>query len=415
MENTRRTSLFENGLIWFGAGLSIAEILTGTAFAPLGFGKGILAVIIGHIIGCLMLFCAGVIGGKERKSAMDTVTMSFGTDGSKFFAFLNVLQLVGWTSIMIYDGALAANGIFNTGNWVWCLVIGALIILWIVIGITNLGKINTIAMAALFILTIIMCKVIFFSDASGVKVSGDSMSFGAAVELAVAMPLSWLPLISDYTKEAKEPIKATFVSTIVYGIVSCWMYIIGMGAAIFTGESDVAQIMVKAGLGIVGLLIVVFSTVTTTFLDAYSAGISSETIFSKSAGKNVDITGEVKNTAVFFTAKKSSVISIIVTVLGTAAAILFPMDDITDFMYLIGSVFAPMIAIQIADYFILKSDKSSKKADITNAVIWVIGFILYRYLMTVDIPVGNTLPDMAVTIVIAVAAGKIINGGHTAK
>lgn len=387
MENKGRTSLFENGLIWFGAGLSIAEILTGTSFAPLGFGKGILAIIIGHIIGCLMLFCAGIIGGKERKSAMDTVTMSCGADGSKFFAFLNVLQLVGWTSIMIYDGALAANGIFNTGNWVWCLVIGALIILWVVIGITNLGKINTVAMAALFILTIIMCKVIFFSDTSGVKVSGDSMSFGAAVELAVAMPLSWLPLISDYTREAKEPVKATLVSTIVYGIVSCWMYIIGMGAAIFTGESDVAQIMVKAGLGIIGLLIVVFSTVTTTFLDAYSAGISSETILSKLNGKYVTIA---------------------VTVIGTVAAILFPMDDITDFMYLIGSVFAPMIAIQIADYFILKADKSSKKVDMINAVIWVIGFVLYRYLMTVDIPVGNTLPDMAVTIVIAVIIGKII-------
>lgn len=386
MENKGRTSLFENGLIWFGAGLSIAEILTGTSFASLGFGKGILAIIIGHIIGCLMLFCAGIIGGKERKSAMDTVTMSFGADGSKFFAFLNVLQLVGWTSIMIYDGALAANGIFNTGNWVWCLVIGALIILWVVIGITNLGKINTVAMAALFILTIIMCKVIFFSDTSGVKVSGDSMSFGAAVELAVAMPLSWLTLISDYTREAKEPVKATLVSTIVYGIVSCWMYIIGMGAAIFTGESDVAQIMVKAGLGIVGLLIVVFSTVTTTFLDAYSAGISSETILSKLNGKYVTIA---------------------VAVIGTVAAILFPMDDITDFMYLIGSVFAPMIAIQIADYFILKADKSSKKVDMINAIIWVIGFILYRYLMTVDIPVGNTLPDMAVTIVIAVVAGKI--------
>ena len=387
MENKGRTSLFENGLIWFGAGLSIAEILTGTSFASLGFGKGILAIIIGHIIGCLMLFCAGIIGGKERKSAMDTVTMSFGADGSKFFAFLNVLQLVGWTSIMIYDGALAANGIFNTGNWVWCLVIGALIILWVVIGITNLGKINTVAMAALFILTIIMCKVIFFSDTSGVKVSGDSMSFGAAVELAVAMPLSWLPLISDYTREAKEPVKATLVSTIVYGIVSCWMYIIGMGAAIFTGESDVAQIMVKAGLGIIGLLIVVFSTVTTTFLDAYSAGISSETILSKLNGQYVTIA---------------------VTVIGTVAAILFPMDDITDFMYLIGSVFAPMIAIQIADYFILKADKSSKKVDMINAVIWVIGFVLYRYLMTVDIPVGNTLPDMAVTIVIAVIIGKII-------
>ena len=388
MENKGRTSLFENGLIWFGAGLSIAEILTGTSFASLGFGKGILAIIIGHIIGCLMLFCAGIIGGKERKSAMDTVTMSFGADGSKFFAFLNVLQLVGWTSIMIYDGALASNGIFNTGNWVWCLVIGALIILWVVIGITNLGKINTVAMAALFILTIIMCKVIFFSDTSGVKVSGDSMSFGAAVELAVAMPLSWLPLISDYTREAKEPVKATAVSAITYGIVSCWMYVIGMGAAIITGEYDIAQIMLKAGLGIAGLLIIVFSTVTTTFLDAYSAGISSETVVSKWNGKHV---------------------AIVVTVIGTIAAIVYPMDNITDFLYLIGSVFAPMIAIQIADFFLLKRDKSSLAVHIPNLIIWVIGFVVYRILMNIDMPLGNTLPDMVITIVICLIVGKFVS------
>ena len=53
---------------------------------------------------------------------------------------------------------------------------------------------------------------------------------------------------------------------------------IGMGAAIYTGETDIAQIMVKAGFGIVGLLIIVFSTVTTTFLDAYSAGASAVSI-----------------------------------------------------------------------------------------------------------------------------------------
>ena len=39
----KRTSLFENGLIWFGAGVSIAEIVTGTYLAPLGFGKGLAA------------------------------------------------------------------------------------------------------------------------------------------------------------------------------------------------------------------------------------------------------------------------------------------------------------------------------------------------------------------------------------
>ena len=377
----RRTSLMENGLIWFGAGVSIAEILTGTYFSSLGFGKGLAAILIGHVIGCLMLFLAGVIGGKSRLSAMETVKSSFGSLGGLVFAFLNVLQLVGWTAIMIYDGALAADGIFSTGRWIWCLVIGVLIILWIVIGITNLGKINTIAMGLLFLLTLVLCKVIFFDGNVMTTAADDSMSFGAAVELAVAMPLSWLPLISDYTREAKEPVKATAVSAIVYGLVSCWMYVIGMGAAIFTGESDIAQILLKAGLSIVGLLIIVFSTVTTTFLDAYSAGISSESIISTIKGKYA---------------------AIAVTVIGTLGAILFPMDDITDFLYLIGSVFAPMIAIQIADFFILHRDKREENFDWRNLIIWVIGFILYRILMRVGLPVGNTLPDMVITALVAI-------------
>lgn len=382
----RRTSLVENGLIWFGAGVSIAEILTGTYFSSLGFGRGLAAILIGHVIGCLMLFLAGVIGGKSRLSAMETVKSSFGNLGGLVFAFLNVLQLVGWTAIMIYDGALAADGIFSAGRWIWCLVIGALIILWIVIGITNLGKINTIAMGLLFLLTLVLCKVIFFDGNVMTAAADDSMSFGAAVELAVAMPLSWLPLISDYTREAKEPVKATAVSAIVYGLVSCWMYVIGMGAAIFTGESDIAQILLKAGLSIVGLLIIVFSTVTTTFLDAYSAGISSESIVSTIKGKYA---------------------AIAVTVIGTLGAILFPMDDITDFLYLIGSVFAPMIAIQIADFFILHRDKREDSFDWRNLIIWAAGFILYRVLMHIDLPVGNTLPDMVITSAICVIVGKI--------
>ena len=382
----KRTGLFENGLIWFGAGVSIAEILTGTYLAPLGMGKGLLAIIVGHIIGCLMLFLAGVIGGKVRKSAMETVKMSFGQKGSILFAVLNVLQLVGWTAIMIYDGALAADGVMNTGRWIWCLVIGALIILWIVIGITNLGKINTVAMAALFILTLILCKVIFTGSGAGVP-SDDSMTFGAAVELAVAMPLSWLPLISDYTREAKEPVKATAVSAITYGIVSCWMYVIGMGAAIITGEYDIAQIMLKTGFGVVGLLIIVFSTVTTTFLDAYSAGVSCVSISEKIPEKWA---------------------AVVVTVIGTIAAIIYPMDNITDFLYLIGSVFAPMIAVQIADYFILKkADSMGKAFQWRNLGVWLVGFVLYRILMHVDTPVGNTLPDMVLTVILCLIVEKI--------
>lgn len=384
--NEKRTSIFENGLIWFGAGVSLAEILTGTYFAPLGFGKGVLAIIIGHIIGCMMLFLAGVIGGKTRRSAMETVKMSFGEKGGIFFSFLNVLQLVGWTAIMIYDGALAANGVLHTGRWVWCLVIGALIILWIVIGITNLGKINTVAMAALFILTLVLSRVIF-GDGSVAGAGGDAMTFGAAVELSVAMPLSWLPLISDYTREAEKPFAATAVSVVVYSLVSIFMYVIGMGAALITGEYDIAQIMLKTGFGIVGLVIIIFSTVTTTFLDAYSAGVSSVSISEKINEKWA---------------------AIIVTVIGTVAAIVYPMDNITNFLYLIGSVFAPMIAVQIADYFILKKANAKDMAfQWRNLGVWLIGFVLYRVLMHIDTPVGNTLPDMVVTVILCVIVEKV--------
>ena len=374
------TSVFSNGLIWFGAGVSIAEILTGTYFAPLGFGKAMAAILLGHLIGGLMMFAAGMIGAREKKSAMETVKMSFGNKGSLLFAILNVLQLVGWT-------ALAANGIFSAGEWVWALVIGVLIIVWILVGLTNLGKLNTVAMAALFILTLVLFKVIFLGGNGAQSIVDESLSFGAAVELAVAMPLSWLPLISDYTREAEKPLAATSVSVIVYSIVSIFMYMIGMGAAIYTGESDIAQIMLKAGFGIVGLLIIVFSTVTTTFLDAYSAGVSC-----------VSISGKIPEKWA----------AILVTVIGTIAAIVYPMDNITDFLYLIGSVFAPMIAVQIADYFILKKADSFRISfNILNLIIWLIGFVLYRILMHVDTPVGNTLPDMVITIIICLIVNAV--------
>ncbi len=381
----KKTSLFENGLIWFGAAVSIAEILTGTYFAPLGFSKGLLAIIIGHLIGCTFLFLSGIIGGKTGRSAMDTVKMSFGNKGSILFALLNVIQLVGWTSIMIFDGAISADSILGIGKPIWCIIIGGLIVLWIAMGIKNLGKLNTVTMMALLVLTIVISVVIFTSGGTQ-SFTGETVSFGAAVELSVAMPLSWLPLISDYTKDAEKPVKASAVSALVYGAVSCWMYIIGMSATIFTGESDIAQIILKAGIGIVGLIVVVLATVTTTFLDAYSAGLSAESIIRKVNPKWVAI-----GTAV----------------IGTIGAIFFPMNNITDFLYFIGSVFAPMIAVQLADFFFVKRDNSNKKFDIVNLIIWIIGFVIYRLLMTVDIPVGNTLPDMVITFFLVIAVNKI--------
>lgn len=381
----KRTSLGANGLLWFGAALSIAELQTGTFFAPLGMTQGLEAILLGHIIGCALLFGAGIIGGRTRKSSMETVKMSFGHKGGLLFALLNIIQLLGWTGIMIYEGALAAGGLGGAAHSLWCLVLGALIILWLAVGLKNLGKLNTLSMGALLLLTLLLSQSL--QGTAGIPgLTADSMSFGMALELSIAMPLSWLPLISDYTREAEQPVKATAVSVTVYGLVSCWMYAIGLLAAIYWGETDIAQIMLKSGLGLAGLVIILLSTVTTTFLDAYSAGVSSESISHRLNGKTVAIT---------------------VTILGTAGAVFLPLLDFTEFLYFIGSVFAPMIALQLADFFITGNDCTDKAFGWQNLVLWLTGFILYRLLMLADLPIGSTLPAMLITMILGIAVNAL--------
>ena len=67
-----------------------------------------------------------------------------------------------------------------------------------------------------------------------------------------------------------------------------------------------------------------------------------------------------------------------------------------------------MIAVQIADPFLLKRDRCQVSFDTRNLVIWLIGFIAYRLLMSVDTPVGYTLPDMVLTVALCVIAEKLL-------
>ena len=369
--NERKTSVFSNGLLWFGAGISIAEILTGMLLAPLGFAKAFAAIILGHLIGGTVMYLAGLIGG---------------TQGAKLFAGLNVIQLVGWTAVMVASAALAANTIAAIGVSWWSLIIGAFIALWIVMGLKNLSKVNVVVMAALFILTIVLSLVVFKGGTPQVP-AGD-LTFGGAVELAVAMPLSWLPIISDYTRTAEKPGLATAASCSAYFIASSWMFLIGMGAALFTGQDDIAAIMVQAGMGVAGILVVLLSTVTTTFLDAFSAGVSCQSLVPKVSDK---------------------VLALIATVLGVILAIFAAPDQFQDFLYLIGSVFAPMTAILLSDFFILKQDHTADSVNWLNLVLWVLGVILYRFLLNVDTPVGITVPVVVILMVISALVHKVLN------
>lgn len=383
--DSQQTSVFSNGLLWFGAGISIAEILTGMLLSPLGWEKGLWAIFIGHIIGGAVMLGTGIMGARSRCSAMETVSFSFGKEGARFFAGINVIQLIGWTAVMIVSAAAAAEIIVPLGMALWDLIIGALIALWIIMGMTTLGRVNVLVMTALFLLTAVLSGTIFGADTAAAP-SG-TITFGGAVELAVAMPLSWLPVISDYTREAEKPVKATVVSCLTYFAASSWMFVIGMGAALFTGESDIAKIMLGAGLGVSAIVIILLSTVTTTFLDAYSAGVSGRALTTCLSEKGQ---------------------ALIATALGTLLAITVDASRFEDFLYFIGSVFAPMTAIMLADYFFIHENHQKERVSVLKLLIWAIGFGLYRYLLNADTPLGVTFPVIVAVMVMDVVVSKIV-------
>jgi putative hydroxymethylpyrimidine transporter CytX len=288
---------------------------------------------------------------------------------------------------MIVSGANAATLLAPAlGEIGWCIAIGALIIVWIAIGVKRMGKVQSVAAVLLFALTVLTSVVVFGQGAPFPPAGEAELSFGAAVELAVAMPLSWLPVVGDYTREARMPATGAAAATVAYFIGSCWMFAIGLGCVLFAGSDDVASVLAQTGLGAAGVLVVVLSTVTTTFLDAESAGVSANAIHSRLDAR---------------------VCGIAAAVVGAALAAIAPVANFEEFLYLIGSIFAPMAAIVIADFFVLHRDRSLVAVDWRNVVLWAAGFVLYRLSLGWDFPCGNTLPVMVAIIVAAIAVGKL--------
>jgi len=370
--------------LWFGAAVSIAEILTGGLLAPLGFRNGLIAIIIGHIIGTSILVLGGVIGAETKLPSIMSTGISFGKYGACLFSVLNILQLLGWTAVMIISGARSVNEItmalWSYSNiYLWSVMIGGLICLWIYFGRDGMRKLNLTAAVLLFLLTILLSTVVFRNSELFSIPGNGSLSFGSAIELNVVMPLSWLPLIADYTRLAKRKRDAVAGSFAGYFAGSIWMYTIGLGAAIASGNSDPGAMMLAANLGFTALGIVILSTVTTTFLDAYSAGVTFLNIFPKL---------NERKTALGMGAA------------GTLIAVIVPIEQYQNFLYAIGSVFAPLFAILLTEYFVLKKSRKLQERLLVNwgaAAVWVAGVIMYYQFIKLDFVLGATVPVMIIT------------------
>ena len=398
----KRTGLFANGIIWFGVAISVSEIEAGIEIGAAAARDSLwLPLVLGHILGGILLFFVGLIGARVRLNAMETTKSTFGKYGSKFFAALNTFQLLAWVAVLNAQGAAALAGLNLPISFpLTCVILAALIAAWVYVGIRRSANVTTVVMAALTVLLAILSVKLFGLDSgsssvasaagaatTGTAATAAALKFWNIFEISIAMPISWLPVISDYTKDAEKPVKATSISAIAYTFASLWMYIIGIEISGIGASNNIAQAILLAGLGIPGIIIVVLSTVTTNFLAANSAGESSKAIYSKI---NPKIAG------------------VVVSFLSAALAISGIMEHYISFLYLIASVFAPMAAVLLVSFYFSKERTESLGVWLWNIFAWLAGFVAYQVAERFDsVFLGPTL--LAVIVSAAFASVRVLS------
>ncbi|WP_461246153.1 SLC5/6 family protein, partial [Treponema sp. R6D11] len=267
----KRSAMF---LLWVGAAISISEIFTGGLLAPLGFVQGLIVIIIGHLIGTALFAGGAYISYYRKVNAMDSVAFSFGKNGGKLVALCNIVQLVGWIIILVVQagGAIAAV-LPNIPFWTITLTLSVFQIIWALIFGSPGGKINDIAV----VLLASLC-VLFLIESFGYKsdfiLMSNNMSIMLGIELSIAMPVSWLPLVGDYSCKANDKISAVLMPFLGYFFGSCFMYFIGLSIVIYNGN-NIFEFIASSKFRYVACGIVLLSTITTNFVAIYSAAVSS--------------------------------------------------------------------------------------------------------------------------------------------
>lgn len=387
--------------LWFSLGIGLLVAQAGALLVPgLSLGHALAAIVLGSVLGVALLALAGVIGADTRLAAMSSLRPTLGVRGASLPALINMIQLVGWGAfevIVMRDSAdaLARQAFGWSAPLAWTVVFGVLATLLAVSGPLSFVRrflrswgIWLLLGGALWLTWSIFSRqdlgALFARPGTG------EMPFGAGVDLVVAMPLSWLPLIADYTRFGRGP-REMFRGTIIgYLIANVWFYALGAAYGLVAGGGDalLTSALAKAGGGL-ALLLVLIDEIDNAFADIHSAAVSAGTVLSR---------------------LPIPALSTAFGVLATLIAVTVPMARYQNFLLLIGSVFAPLFGVVLADHFIVRKRRIDVGAladpvgrygysagwHIGALLAWAIGIAAYHAINQWLPAVGATLPALAV-------------------
>jgi len=397
--------------LWFSLGIGLMVLQTGALLAPgLGLSGSLLAIFLGTLVGVLLLAAVGVIGSDTGLSSMAALKLSLGSKGASLPALLNLLQLIGWGSfeiIVMRDAAsLLGTRAFSEGSlWaspmLWTLCFGALATLLAVSGpLTFVRKILRKWGIWLILAACIWLTWNLFAKADLAALwarAGDgSMPFAVGFDIAIAMPLSWLPLIADYSRFGKRAKNVFGGTAIGFFVGNFWLMSLGVAYTLaFAPSGEVNALLLAlagAGLGI-PLLLILLDESENAFADIHSAAVSSGILLRL----------------------KVEHLALAIGVICTLIALLAPLAQYQNFLLLIGSVFAPLFGVVLVDHFILRK----RSAYVASAALrwpallaWLGGISTYHLLANLYPDVGATLPALVLAGLLQLVLGRAFSYGR---
>lgn len=403
-EEYRCLGFLDYFILWSSLGVGLLVLLAGTLLVPaLSFRDALLAIIIGTAIGNIPLVLAGWIGSEYAIPTMVTIRPSFGIRGSYFSSILNLIQLIGWTSFEIIIMAKAADtisiatiGYSNITLWIILFTIiciamaigGPLLIIrywlekfaiWIVYG------------TSIWIAYYILSKVDFF-DLLAIEGQG-GLPFLLAIDLVIAMPISWMPLAADYLRFSKDSKRASAGMYSGYFLANFLFYTLGILFVLGAGISDPIIAISTVAYGIPALLLILVDETDNAFADIYSATVSVQNMLPRLSQK---------------------MLILVIGVIGMLMALIVPIAQYTSFLLLIGSLFIPLFGIVITDYFFVKRRKYiteelylqhgrywyQRGLNIRAVVAWSFGVFSYHLIVAYASWLGGSIPSFIIAAII---------------
>ena len=370
-DRLRTLSLGDLTLLWGNLGVSLLVLVAGTYLAGLGLQRGLLAILVGAVLGCALLGLAGYIGAERRVPGMVLMREPLGQRGSYAPTVLNVVQNLGWATFELIVIAAAANALADRvfgfrERWVWVLAFGA-----ITLALALAGPITFVRRyVRRFAIWAVAASVGYLTwwtldgASTGDLWSADAaggITFWQGVDLTVAMAASWLPLAADYTRFARRPRHAFWGTAAGYFVPLVWLY--GLGAFLFLsrGTSDTTALLTSiAAGGIASALALVALTVDETdepFANVYSAAVSVQNLVPEAPQR---------------------LLVLVVGGLSIGGALVVNLGRYQSFLFLLGSFFVPLFGVLAAEF--LYGPRPSVGVRWSGIAAWLAGVALYQWI-----------------------------------